>query len=57
MPSHIHPISPQALLSLFLAVANCGRTSITVSEEEEKPMAIEAVLGGAYIACFDPIDG
>jgi len=39
------------------AVANCGRTSITVSEEEEKPVALEAVSGGAYIACFDPIDG
>lgn len=39
------------------AVANCGRTSITVSEEEEKPMAVEAVRGGEYICCFDPIDG
>ena len=39
------------------AVANCGRTSITVSEEEERPIAIEAVAGGSYICCFDPIDG
>jgi fructose-1,6-bisphosphatase I len=39
------------------AVANCGRTSITVSEEEEKPMVVEAVRGGHYICCFDPIDG
>lgn len=39
------------------AVANCGRTSITVSEEEEQPIAVESVAGGDYICCFDPIDG
>lgn len=38
------------------SVANCGRTSITVSEEEETPVVVESVAGG-YICCFDPIDG
>lgn len=39
------------------AVANCGRTAITVSEEEEQPIAVESVADGKYICCFDPIDG
>lgn len=39
------------------AVANCGRTGITVSEEEEGPIAVDVVAGGNYIVAFDPIDG
>jgi fructose-1,6-bisphosphatase I len=39
------------------AVANSGRTSITVSEEEDNPIAVEVTAGGAYIVAFDPIDG
>ncbi|KIY95692.1 fructose-1,6-bisphosphatase I [Monoraphidium neglectum] len=39
------------------AVANCGRTGITVSEEEEAPIAVDVVAGGNYIVAFDPIDG
>lgn len=38
------------------AVANSGRTAITVSEEEEKPISLETVAG-KYICAFDPIDG
>jgi len=38
------------------AVASCGRASITVTEEEETPIAVESVAGN-YICCFDPIDG
>ncbi|KAI8475342.1 MAG: fructose-1,6-bisphosphatase class 1/Sedoheputulose-1,7-bisphosphatase [Monoraphidium minutum] len=39
------------------AVANCGRTGITVSEEEDVPIAVDVVAGGNYIVAFDPIDG
>lgn len=39
------------------AVRDSGRTSILVSEEEESAVALEAVGGGDYIVCFDPIDG
>ena len=43
-------------VAIHCVVANCGRTSITVSEEEEKPVVVESVSGG-YVCCFDPIDG
>ena len=39
------------------AVKGAGHAAIMVSEEEDNPVAVEAVGGGKYIACFDPIDG
>lgn len=39
------------------SVANCGRTSITVSEEDEHPVLVDVAAGGKYIVTSDPIDG
>ena len=38
------------------AVRDSGRSAILVSEEEESPVALEAVSGN-YLCAFDPIDG
>jgi len=38
-------------------VMNSGRAGIIVTEEEDKPIAVESVVGGNYIVTFDPIDG